>query len=758
MMRHLFGIRHHGPGSARSLQQGLGELNPDCVLIEGPDEANQVIDFAALPDMAPPVALLIYPPEAPALGVFHPFASFSPEWIALRHAFANGIPVRFIDLPVAPSIVRRKAIEKKEDVRDSELLQLRRDPLLWLAQAAGDDDGERWWERTVEERPSGLDVFDAIGEAIEAVRGRMPELASIDEERRETQREAWMRREIRRAECRGYERIAVVCGAWHVPALRPKVSSARKDNEALRSLPRARLQATWIPWSYRRLARASGYGAGVEYPGWYEHLWRSDHAPAATWLTSVARMLRAEGIDVPTSAAIDAARLAEALASMRGLSLPGLRELDDAARSVLCNGDETTMTMVRDELVIGSRIGSVPEGVPMTPIETELRREAKRLRLAIDGKSRECDLDLRTPFGLARSHLLHRLSILGVDWGIKQDVLGKKGTFHETWKLAWRPELSVRLAEASLMGSTLVDAATRTTIEAAEKAAVTEISSLPTLASLIDRVVLADLPEAIDHLAEAIEREASAASRVGEMMRAVPPLAQVARYGDVRRSNRSAVASVVRGLIRRIIVGLEPACASLDDGEAREMMKRIERVHAATRPMDVEDREEWIGALRRMLARPKSDTGRSSTAGHQPAVAPLLLGRVCRLLHDSDEIPSGETRRQMELALSGMTSTRLAGGWLEGFLSGSGLLLLHDNALWRIADEWLLSLREEEFLQILPVLRRSFAHYTPAERRQLARKAGKSGDGRIARNSGVYDIERGDRVLGVVALVIGGCC
>ena len=36
---HLFGIRHHGPGCARSLLRALEALRPDCVLVEGPPES-----------------------------------------------------------------------------------------------------------------------------------------------------------------------------------------------------------------------------------------------------------------------------------------------------------------------------------------------------------------------------------------------------------------------------------------------------------------------------------------------------------------------------------------------------------------------------------------------------------------------------------------------------------------------------------------------------------------------------------------------
>jgi hypothetical protein len=101
MSVHVFGIRHHGPGSARSLVQALESLRPDVVLIEGPPDAADAIALAGHGEMRPPVALLVYPPERPSLAVYYPFATFSPEWNAIRWALANGVPARFIDLPVA---------------------------------------------------------------------------------------------------------------------------------------------------------------------------------------------------------------------------------------------------------------------------------------------------------------------------------------------------------------------------------------------------------------------------------------------------------------------------------------------------------------------------------------------------------------------------------------------------------------------------------------------------------------------------------
>ncbi|MDX9700748.1 MAG: DUF5682 family protein, partial [Rhodocyclaceae bacterium] len=113
MAHHVFGIRHHGPGSARSLAQALAALAPDCVLIEGPPEGEAVLPLVLDPDMRPPVALLVYAPDEPQRAVYYPFAEFSPEWQAIRHALVHGIPVRFMDLPAGIRFAQDQAEEAR---------------------------------------------------------------------------------------------------------------------------------------------------------------------------------------------------------------------------------------------------------------------------------------------------------------------------------------------------------------------------------------------------------------------------------------------------------------------------------------------------------------------------------------------------------------------------------------------------------------------------------------------------------------------
>jgi hypothetical protein len=90
--------------------------------------------------------------------------------------------------------------------------------------------------------------------------------------RREALREAHMRQCIREAIKAGHQRIAVVCGAWHVPALKASVTA--KADAPAQGPAQGQGDGDLGPWTYRNLASSSGYGAGVTSPGWYQHLWR----------------------------------------------------------------------------------------------------------------------------------------------------------------------------------------------------------------------------------------------------------------------------------------------------------------------------------------------------------------------------------------------------------------------------------------------------------------------------------------------------
>ncbi|BBL76989.1 DUF5682 family protein [Methylomagnum ishizawai] len=725
---HFFGIRHHGPGCARSLVRALEELRPDCLLIEGPPEGEDLLRFVADSGMEPPVALLVHCPDDPGLAAFYPYAEFSPEWQALRHGLAQGIPVRFIDLACAVDFALGKGVagsapesapptasdvdgaipELAVEPAPEPLPAQRHDPLDWLGRAAGYGDGESWWNHMVEERGDGEGLFAAIREAMTALRGELPEPDPASPQgRRERLREAHMRKSLRQARKDGFERIAVVCGAWHVPALET-MPPLKDDNALLKALPKVKTAAAWVPWSNGQLSYASGYGAGIEAPGWYEHLWRypDRHRGMVAWFAKAAGLFRAEDLDCSSAHLVEAARLSETLAALRDRPSPGLDELAEALRTVVCLGDDTPMRLIQRRLIVGERLGRVPADAPAPPLQRDLEREQTRLRLKPEALQKTLDLDLRQPNDLARSRLLHRLNLLGIGWGRRQNQgYGAKGTFHEIWTLQWKPELALDVVAAGRFGNTVLEAAT-----AKAMARTGDNPALAELALLVDEVLLADLPAAVDAVVAALEAQAAIAADAAQLLDALPPLANIVRYGDVRGTGAGLVRPVLDGMALRAAIGLSGACAALDDEAAENMQARIAQAHPAIRlAAGEEPQAAWLSALAG-LARQDSGHG-------------LVRGLAARLRFDERADDLDTTAKHLSQALSIGPEPAAAAAWLDGFLNQSALVLLHDDTLWRLVDAWVAELDETQFQRVLPLVRRTFAEFNPAERRQLGEKA-----------------------------------
>lgn len=704
---HPFGIRHHGPGSARSLVRAFDALRPDCVLIEGPPESEALLGAVMHEGMEPPVALLSYCPDEPKLAVYHPFAEFSPEWQALRWAAGAQVPVRFIDLPMTHSLALEKA--EREAERASQPDGHREDPLSWLAKAAGYADGESWWNHMVEERGDGEQLFAAIDEAMANVRAEWNgnELPA-DEARREALREACMRQGVRAAQQAGFERIAIVCGAWHLAALQIE-GSAKADQALLKGLLKVKVATTWVPWTYRHLTRASGYGAGITSPGWYEHLWRSHTGTqprAIGWLARVAKLMRDRELDCSSAHLIEAARLADALAALRERPAPGLDELHEATRTVLTLGDEAALHFIRDALVVGDRFGSVPSSVPTVPLQRDVDQAQKSLRLKAEALQKTLDLDLRNTTDLARSRLLHRLRLLGVPWGTLAKVgRSSRGTFHEVWTLQWQPEFALRLIEASHWGQTVEQAATASAIDRSH-----HVEGLAELSALVDAVLLADLEGAVVIITRALEDRAAVSGDARELLAALPPLASIFRYGNVRRTDAALVAHVLDGLIVRAAIGLPQSCAAIDDAAAEALRGAVLAAHAA---IGLRAGEAQHASWRRAL-----DQLAALGSAHE-----LLQGVAARLLLDGGHWDSPRVALTMQLHLSAGSEPARAAAWLDGFLNRNAIVLLHDGAVWTLVDDWLADLGDEHFVRVLPLVRRAFAAFAPGERRDLGVRA-----------------------------------
>ncbi|MBE2196116.1 MAG: hypothetical protein IAE83_18220 [Anaerolinea sp.] len=791
---HVLGVRHHGPGSARSVLEALERLHPDLILVEGPPEGNGALPIASAPTIQPPVALLVYAPEHMDRAGYFPFAEFSPEWNALQFGLKRGIVVRFMDMPIGHRIAL-DLIEKQsqpptpptlgatpseasveghgmDEDSQSDAPEIHQDPLYWLARAAGFSDGERWWDYMVEQRrrsDQGGDIFKAILHAMTALR----RTATQQPDRYGLIREAFMRRSIRAAQMEGFKRIAVVCGAWHAPALSPK-GSVRADMALTSNLPRVETQAVWVPWTHGRLSRLTGYSAGIVSPGWYHHLWTTKEDVATGWITQVARLLREQDLDASPAQIIDAVRLSEALAALRDRPLPGLPELNEAILATLCFGNPEPLRMIYRKLMIGERMGRIPNHAPTVPLQRDLERTQTVLEMPAEPTRKDMTLDLREERDLNRSILLHRLRLIEIPWGALsfnprnpfasrgQPALGqstpgssllrriqgglgrpaeevetdKTGTSLEKWTLEWRPEFAVRIIEMSAWGHTVQEAATAYVI-----ALIVRTTELPKLTRLIELTLLADLPALIDPLMSQLQARAALTSDVNVIMDAIPSLVKLARYGNVRNTDSALLIRILRELVLRVCVMLPNMNLWLAQEPQNEMLTRINQMHVALLNWGETDLcDQWLKALHEII-------GRSNA----PA---LLTGRMVRLLFEAGVIGVDDLRREASKALSQSSTPEYAASWLEGYLRGGAVLLLHDEVLWGVLRLWVREVKPAMFKSVLPVLRRAFTTFSAAERRKLGERL-RAGGRTDPDEPVIIDSTRGEKTLAVLALLLG---
>ena len=202
--------------------------------------------------------------------------------------------------------------------------------------------------------------------------------------------------------------------------------------------------------------------------------------------------------------------------------------------------------------------------------------------------------------------------ILGIDWATPAEVAGT-GTFKEAWTLAWQPELSVRLVEASVWGTTVAAAAARRLVDRAD-----------TLAALHcgDRRLHHRRPARGDDrtagpAGPARRRHRRRFRPAGGAAGAGP--CPAVRHGP-RHRHRPRSPSSRRPCSPASAPDWPAALGGLDDDAAREIRGPLERTHEVVPLLPAGPaRDGWYAAL--------------AQAGERHDLPPLLAGRIAPAAH-----------------------------------------------------------------------------------------------------------------------------
>ena len=483
-------------------------------------------------------------------------------------------------------------------------------------------------------------------------------------------------------------------------------TTSKADSKLLKSLPKSKIKVncSWIPWTNGRLSRFSGYGAGISAPGWYEHRWSTREELEISWLAKVATLFREEGVDVSTAHVLESYRLAHSLAVLREHAVISYQDLHDAIKTVMCNGEQILFELIKKHLLIDEKIGSLPHDIPKVPLQQDFEAQLKTLRLKLSAMPKVYNLDLRKPLDLKRSIFFHRLKILGIEWAATKAVR-TKGSFKEGWELIWDPNMEILLLDNSNFGNT-IEYATQGIIRHTLKNK-TDISAF---VKLIDLCIPAQLFTSMDEVLSRINHLASISRDTKDLMYSLPRLIHISRYGDVRRTDVEQIDLIILRLFNKVTSVLANTCYGLDEENSNEIFNLIGDLDRSLKLIEDEDiAHRWVETLNEIELK--------------EGIHMVIKGCTIRLLFDKGKIESEELSRLLSYHLSAQNAALDVAFWMEGFLRGSGLILIYDNKIWNLIYEWVASVPSKQFIELLPVLRRAFSKFPFGERRQIGQKA-----------------------------------
>ncbi|MBS2029324.1 MAG: hypothetical protein JST54_15590 [Deltaproteobacteria bacterium] len=717
---HLFPVRHHSPRTSRVLADFLEKVKPRAVLVEGPSDADALVETLLDGETQPPVAILGYRTDGTPRSSLWPFASYSPEYVALKWAKQNGAKARFIDLTIGQALARDRDDVDLEDPADSEDEPQQDEPPKLeesiyerVAKARGYRSFEEFWEASFEAPGYDPDSFrSALLAYAELVRG---DGRDVDYHRA---RDAVMAARIAEvAKEIPPEQIAVVVGAAHAAAFAAGDVNPELAKTLDATVPSA---ATLIPYSFPRLAEQTGYGAGNRAPQYYQRAHDagcSFRRATLEVLVEFCEHLRLRGFTASLADTIEAYRLACTLADLRGKTEPGLDEVREATVATMCRGDASHVDGFLWPTVVGKRIGRVAARVGKNSLQEEFWRELDARKLPRHDEPETFVLKLNDSVQTETSVFLHRLRVAGVPYATFQGTGVGSGRntpteeaggqaalarVREGWQAQWTPATDVALVEKIVLGDSLQQVCERVL-----SGELSEAKGTGDAAHVLMEAVVTGAPQVMGTSLRACDSFAATDEDLPSLAKACRALSGLVSFGTSRHSTGlgdQAVPALCTKTFARAVLRVRDGCTG-DDEAVAPAKDALRALHEIALAQPLVDKSAWLKVARDLV--------------DSYAVNAVCSGLACGLLYLAQEISDAQVADIVGQRLSNATEPEQAANFLGGFFEVNALVLVKSRPVVQALDSFLCGIDTERFRDALPMLRRAFQPLGATERRYL---------------------------------------
>lgn len=742
-----FPVRHHSPACSFHLEKAAEDYKPDLILIEGPENAGNLISVLLHEDTKPPLALYYAYRDRAGLVTekkgdykcYYPFLDCSPELTALRQAKDNGIPARFIDLSYGEILIGTasgKGIRRegnKQTYNDDYLLSRSR-YLALLCEKTGLRDFEELWEKYFEIQGLTEATADFVRQMLTyCMLSRKNTPGEELEEDGTILRERYMAEQIAEAS-KTYKKILVVTGGFHSYGLWELLSKEQDGTYAFTGKPvklhkEADGQQEVYPMAYSMEAAdaLNGYASGMQSPGFYQRVWKNlkerESAAGAYedavlhFLASSGRQARRKEEGVSSYDEICAFSMARGLAALRGKREPGLYELKDSARSSFVKGELNLSTdgalRVLKELVTGTQVGRLCKDAARPPLLSDFEEQCRSFGLKLHSTLEQMvTLEIfKKEKHLRMSRFFYQAEFLdcsfakrkkGADLVKRQD----QNRIREIWTYKWSEQVTAALIDASISGGTCEEAA-----RSLLKSRFGESTGCREAAELLVKGFLMGLSEEQAEMSVHLAEVLAADGDFFSLTKGFSHMLMLLELQDLYQVRDALHLDQVTEQCFQKIIQLLPSMGQVGEERQQECMESLRLLYQAAGRNNASERKPVLmEALKGLL-------GRGS-------VNPGVEGTVLGLLYGYE---GGFGRQITETA--------------RGYIQGSGEMLSKSAAFLRglfftardfvfvsgeflnLIDELLGRLSGEEFLRLLPELRMAFGYFTPLETDRIAGRA-----------------------------------
>lgn len=743
-----FPIRHHSPACAFHLKKMIAMYQPDCILIEGPQNAQDQIAVLDHPETKAPVALYYYYRDRKGLlteekedyRCYYPFVDASPELVALREAREREIPAYFIDLPYGEILLGTKetkgirAEQEKQTYNDDYLLS-RSQYLAMLCEKTGLRDFEEFWEKYFE--------IDGLYRTTEAFVNQMYLYCTLSREHAPAEeleadgcllRERFMAQQISE-KSKVYKKILVVTGGFHTSGLIALLSRQASGEEwtftgepvKLHALAKDDQGVYPLAYSMEATDALNGYASGMQSPGFYQQVWERLMSEVDTkgayedavlhQLTMAGRQSRKNKENVSSYDVICALSMAKGLAVLRDKKEPGLYELRDSALSSFVKGElnmstDLPLRMLR-EINTGKQVGLLCKDAVRPPLLHDFEEQCRKFGFQIQASSqKEVVLQLFTKKKhLAMSRFLYQMEFLGTGFAKRKKgadlVSGRdQNRVREIWSYQFSSQVLSALIDVSMSGGTVEEAAhTRLLKQFANSTGTKEAAGLLAQGFLMG--FWEDQARMGVHIKKVLAED-------GDFFSLTEGFSHLKRLYELRElyqvKNGDELQDMIAVCFQKILQ-LLPSVAQVPKEQLPACMQACLSLYQMTGKRSfAKYRTLLMDAYLRLLDKKE--------------VQPELEGTVMGLLYGYDHTYEERIMQTAAGYLQGTDEMQMkSASFLRGLFYTARDLIFVDESFLTMVDELLGKLPAEAFLQLLPELRMAFGYFTPLETDRIAGKA-----------------------------------